>query len=349
LRNLNCFYMLVGMLHEAPATVLSSWVRVLVDAAEAEGIDTACLFDVSGFSLAALRDPNARLSIYDVTRLWHSATLLLGDPAFGLRVPSHIRHTTFHALSSLVFASATVGEALARAVRYRRVITDSGTLKLERSGGVACLRMIPSMAHSARAEAFRDSILALSFHMLRALVGKRFYLRKVSLYRAPTTDLHAHAKLFGASIERSSHDTLWFDAAWLDLSLPSRNPELVKYGEAAVREYLARLDSGSIVDRARDVIGEFQTGEISPELVAKKLGMSLRTLQRSLRERGSSYEKLLQDGRRELACTYLRDGRHSVTQTAYALGYESSSAFARAFKRWTGQLPSEYQQDLAKR
>jgi len=340
--------MLVGMFREVPATVLSSWVRVLVDAAEAEGLDIAYLFDVSGFSLSALSDPNARLSIYDVTRLWHSAALLAGDPAFGLRVPSHIRHTTFHALGSLVFASGTVAEALARVVRYRRVITDCGLLKLEKSGSQAWLRMVPSMPHSARAEAFRDSILALSFHMLRALIGKQFGLRKVSLCRASTTDVQPHAALFEAPVERASHDTLWFDAAWLDLPLPSSNPELVEYGETAVRAYLARLDSGSILDRARDAIGELQSGEVSPELVAKKLGMSLRTLQRSLRERGSSYEKLLQDGRRELACTYLRDGHHSVTQTAYALGYESSSAFARAFKRWTGQLPSEYQQDLTK-
>jgi AraC-like DNA-binding protein len=341
--------MLVSMLRQASATVLSSWVRVLLDAVEAEGHDVASLLEQSDFDPEALRDPNARHSIYDVARLWHSAALRVGDPAFGLRVPKYIRHTTFHALSSAVFASATVGEALGRAVRYRRVITDSGLLKLDRHAGIASLCMIPSMAHSGRAEAFRDSILALNFQLLRALIGPRFKLRKVTLYRAASTDLTPYAKLLGVPVERSSHDTLCFDAAWLDLELPSKNSELIHYSEAAVRDYLARLDSGSIVDRARDAIGECQSGELSPELVAKKLGMSLRTLQRSLRECGSSYEKLLRDGRRELACNYLRDGRHSVTQTAYALGYESSSAFARAFKRWTGQLPSEYQHNLAKR
>jgi AraC-like DNA-binding protein len=122
----------------------------------------------------------------------------------------------------------------------------------------------------------------------------------------------------------------------------------VRFNEAAVREYLGRLESGSIVDRTRDAMDDCDTEQLSPELVARKLGMSLRSLQRSLRERGSSYEKLLRDGRRDLACTYLSDGRHSITETAFALGYESSSAFARAFKRWTGQLPSEYQQGLSK-
>jgi AraC-like DNA-binding protein len=135
----------------------------------------------------------------------------------------------------------------------------------------------------------------------------------------------------------------------LDMELPTSNPDLVRHGEAAVLEYLSKLDSGSIVDRARDVIDECSTKQLTPEIVARKLGMSLRSLQRSLRECGSSYEKLVRDGRREVACAYLRDGRHSVTETAFALGYESSSAFARAFKRWTGQLPSEYQQSLSRR
>jgi AraC-like DNA-binding protein len=72
--------------------------------------------------------------------------------------------------------------------------------------------------------------------------------------------------------------------------------------------------------------------------------MSLRTLQRSLRAHASSYEQLLREVRRELACKYLEDNRYSVTEIAVVLGYDSQSAFARAFKRWTGLPPTEYQQ-----
>lgn len=333
----------------ASPSVVSSWVRVLVDAVEAETGAATGLLEAAGFAPDALRDPNARHSIYDVARLWHMASEQVGDPAFGLRVPTHVRHTTFHALGTAVFASSTVGEALGRVVRYRRVITDSGMLRLERNGAEACLRIIPHLAHTSRAEAFRDSIVSLSFLMLTALSGKPVRARRVTLNRATSTDLTAHEAFFGCAVTRASHDTVCFDAALLDLELPTSNPDLVRHAEAAVLEYLARLDSGSIVDRARDVIDECSNKTLTPEIVARKLGMSLRTLQRSLRECGSSYEKLVRDGRRELACTYLRDGRHSVTQTAFALGYESSSAFARAFKRWTGQLPSEYQHSLSRR
>jgi AraC-like DNA-binding protein len=76
--------------------------------------------------------------------------------------------------------------------------------------------------------------------------------------------------------------------------------------------------------------------------VARKLGVSLRSLQRSLREHGTSYEHLLRAVRQELACAYLREGRYTVSEVAFVLGYDNLSAFARAFKRWTGKQPSEY-------
>jgi len=331
----------------ASASVLSSWVSVLADAVESEGGARAGLLERAGFPGDALRDPNARHSVYDVARLWHMAALEMGDPAFSLRVPLHVRHTTFHALGSAVFASATVGDALGRVIRFRRVITDSGSLRLEHSGNRASLSIIPSLEPSQRAEAFRDSIVSLNFCMLRALVGARFEPRRLTLQRAAATDLTAYRQFFGCPVERGVHDALHFDASVLDLELPTGNPELVRHNELAVRAYLARLDSGSLVDRARDAIDDCVSDELSPERIARKLGMSLRSLQRGLRERGSSYERLVRSARLDLACSYLREGRHSVTETAFALGYESASAFSRAFKRWTGFLPTEYQHSLA--
>lgn len=279
------------------------------------------------------------------------AAELVGDPAFGLQVPHYTRQTTFHALGYAVYASPTLAEALDRVVRYCRVVTDSGMLQLEHSaGGVGevVLRIIPVAPSHGTADAFRDSVLALIVHMLRGLMGESFALRKVTLHRGLSRDFTPYQQFFACPVERGQADALQFDEQLLELSLPASNPELAHHNDAAVREYLARIDTGTIVDRTRAAIAEQATREVSPELIARKLGMSLRSLQRGLREHGSSYELLLRDVRREFACTYLRDGRYSVTEVAFVLGYDSLSAFARAFKRWTGKPPSEYQQSTFK-
>jgi AraC-like DNA-binding protein len=90
-------------------------------------------------------------------------------------------------------------------------------------------------------------------------------------------------------------------------------------------------------------IGELiREGHTSLTRLAKRLGSTPRTLQRQLKERQLDYKKLLDDIRRRLAINYLWDGTHTVTDIAFLLGYSETSAFNRAFKRWTGMTPRAY-------
>jgi AraC-like DNA-binding protein len=104
----------------------------------------------------------------------------------------------------------------------------------------------------------------------------------------------------------------------------------------------------TLAEQVRAVLIEQLAGEVSPALVAAALGMSGRSLQRRLKDFGTSYAELLEETRRELACAYLRSHTYSVTEIAFLLGFDDSSAFARAFRRWTGDTPSGFRsQSLA--
>src|SRR5690606_15263344 len=104
----------------------------------------------------------------------------------------------------------------------------------------------------------------------------------------------------------------------------------------------AGLGSSSLADRVRSVVSERLSGDFTPEGVAAGLGMSSRSLQRKLQELGTSYASILNETRRDLATRYLMDARYSVTEVAFLVGFEDASAFARAFRRWTGRSPSAY-------
>ena len=75
---------------------------------------------------------------------------------------------------------------------------------------------------------------------------------------------------------------------------------------------------------------------------ARRLGMSPRTLQRRLAEQHTTFAKLLDELRREIAEHELRTTRASVDEIAYITGYSEASTFERAFKRWTHKTPREY-------
>lgn len=74
-----------------------------------------------------------------------------------------------------------------------------------------------------------------------------------------------------------------------------------------------------------------------------KLGLSTRTLQRRLKEEGTSFQRTLDEVRTELARHYLKNSSMSGAEISFLLGFEDPNSFFRAFQRWTGKTPREAQ------
>jgi AraC-like DNA-binding protein len=85
-------------------------------------------------------------------------------------------------------------------------------------------------------------------------------------------------------------------------------------------------------------------GKAQRRTVARALGMSTRTFARRLDVEGTTYEDVVDEFRRSLALQYLKDPGMSLSQIAWLLGYEGSTSFNHAFKRWTGYSPSAVRQ-----
>ena len=83
-------------------------------------------------------------------------------------------------------------------------------------------------------------------------------------------------------------------------------------------------------------------GQVSQVRIAQSLHQSASTLQRRLRQEGTTYQQLLDETRQWMADAYLKDGRYSLAEIAFLLGFADQSNFNRAFKRWTGQTPGAY-------
>ena len=81
--------------------------------------------------------------------------------------------------------------------------------------------------------------------------------------------------------------------------------------------------------------------------IAESLGYSLPHLTTQVsRYTGRSLGQWVQEARMDLACLLLRTGDSTVSQVAERCGYGDRSQFRRAFKKRTGQAPSEFQQEV---
>jgi AraC-like DNA-binding protein len=76
--------------------------------------------------------------------------------------------------------------------------------------------------------------------------------------------------------------------------------------------------------------------------VATSLGIPSWTLRRKLRDENASFQDIVDDMRRDVALSYMRNTELSFGEISYLLGFSTPGAFQRAFKRWTDSTPGEF-------
>jgi AraC-like DNA-binding protein len=97
-------------------------------------------------------------------------------------------------------------------------------------------------------------------------------------------------------------------------------------------------------DQVRQLIREgLPAGLARIETICRKLGSSERTVQRKLREEGTSYKEIFKETQRDLSKFYLQKPEMAICEVSYLVGFSQTSAFHRAFRRWTGLTPKEFQ------
>lgn len=89
-------------------------------------------------------------------------------------------------------------------------------------------------------------------------------------------------------------------------------------------------------------------GDVSTELVAKRLALSKRSLQRRLTEEGTNFKTLLVETRQQLAEYYLTQTDFSMSEISYLIGFTDSPSFFRAYKDWTGNTPKAARNKLSR-
>lgn len=130
-----------------------------------------------------------------------------------------------------------------------------------------------------------------------------------------------------------------FNAETIKAILPGSNDELAHINEKLFYQRLhTSLESNVALQVKVILLNHLPRGEYSTGFIAGQLNMNVRTLQYQLGKEGTSFKKLLEATRHELAISYLRQNK-TVTETAHLLGYTDTSNFCRAFKNWTGQSP----------
>jgi len=144
---------------------------------------------------------------------------------------------------------------------------------------------------------------------------------------------------FGSDIDEVSYQQPFKDTPVVDAD-PYLNSLLVNYCEEALAN--RRVGSGAWRLKVENAIAPLLPhGRAELAEVAQRLGMSQRTLARRLASEGQTFGDILNGLRFDLAKRYLRENDLQISKVAWLLGYQETSAFYHAFKRWAGKTPMQ--------
>lgn len=329
---------------KAPPSIAATSTRAMIRAAGARGIETADLLEEAGLTLESLEDPDARIPGPTVLALWNALRERTADPALQLTAPTALRFGEYRLIDYLVAASATVGDAMLRFVRFFALIADAVTLWIERDEDGYAVNL--AMAGGGPVPpVYVDYVFAALVGRIRMRIRPDLQVLRVEL-RQPEPPVSAcYAEVFCAPVQfGATADRLFFSNAEWESPTVTADAALAEVLEEHARILAGRIPPAAAGFRAevQNTIASVLPDGGSAEDVANALHVSVRTLQRKLIATGTTFSELFDAVRGKLAEEYLADPAVSIAEVAFLLGFSEQSSFNRAFRRWTGETPGRW-------
>lgn len=324
------------------------FVHSLIDAIRSHGQDPSPLLEQYALDAARLAQAGARLSIPRYMRLGHGAIQLTGDPALGLRM-GRLSRLSQAGLAGVTAAQApNVREAARCLTRFEALYGSNyrGQSSFHEDANGAWLRFYSISPYNAYNRFVVDSIISGWLQQLSSVAAQTIHAEQIDIeFERP--EYHDAYAVFGpAPIQFGvEQNQLRLSQASLGLRNPEHCPSTWRHLLQLCERELEQLTrTRSLRERIIQMLGPLLNGGREPDLeeVATRLKLPTWTLRRKLAEEGTQFRAILNDTRRDLAMTYIRDTELAFGEIAYLLGFASAEAFQRAFKRWNGQTPGEF-------
>ncbi len=324
---------------------LTSWALLIWKLLQQEQIDAAAIFRKAGLNPALLGDHNARYPVAGMYRLWCAAQAATSDNALGFHVGKEWSSTSFNALGFAWLASGSLKEGFYRLQRYSKLVNNALVTQFYRSENNYYFKFDtaedPALIHPCA----RDAWLTAIIKMARLLYGESFTPVEVLLSGDCFDDTGALENYVRCPlVYQQALNHIAIDLHSCEQQLPTADPEFALLSDQLAMSRLNQIDN-TLTNQVRQIIHqELPNGDLSETMVADKLHMSSRSLQRKLNDEQTNYHLLLTDVRKTLAQTYIRSTQLSLNEIAYLLGFNNQANFTRAFKSWFALSPSQYRQ-----
>lgn len=332
--------------HRKRATIVPSMARSLLGLFEEKGQSPDRLCRGLGFTYQDLCDHEVLLSYDQVRELVLRALKVSGDPALGLAVGSRQTPVSWGVPGLAMLTCETLGEAMSYGVAHQ---DEAGALvdHLMQERGRELHIEVLTRNFDLRIESFLiDDALSGAFSVARCLVGPSFRLLRVDLAQQRPANEAAYQRVYRCPVRFDAGcNRITLESHWLNARLPGYDRITCGLVQAQLNTLLTKpIGRHDLVEAVANRVRFGVDALPTQRDVASMVNVSDRTLRRRLGKQAVTYRSLRDGARFERAKDLLLNSDSTVAQIAEMVGYSDARAFRRAFKRWSGLLPTEFRE-----
>lgn len=322
--------------------VAASYVSPFLDFLGTVGVDLETMATTAGIDLSHIISEQRPLSLNDIFNLLRLAGRHL-NLTHGMSIGQSMNLAVHGMAGVSAMSQLTYGECLQSATRFCEKVFPPLNMEYFETEHHCGLRVYEVMSLTPYTHYFIEALMVNFYNILHFLLGRDNEPEYLA-FPYPTPEYHSEFKKYFSCPLRFNYTHAEFVVS---KSLAQRSLALANEKTAAVAEQnfmksVPPVNLNSVPTRLRQVLTQSNGTFPSLEEAAQQLGMSGRTLRRQLNALGTNFQNELDALRKEWAIDLLLNTDKCITDIALILGFCDSSAFSKAFKKWTGHSPREF-------
>ncbi|OLC94958.1 MAG: AraC family transcriptional regulator [Acidobacteria bacterium] len=309
------------------------------------GVRASAVLRRAGLPQGFIDQPRVLLNTEELFALWRAVGEVTPNPAIGLQLGTESKTERFHPIGLAALSSENLGAAIDQMARYKQLTCPEEILQ-EKDDEEWSIQFRWLLADEVEPPVLIECCFAWVLSTARHGTGTR-----LSPLRVEFVQLRSHVKTierhFGCPVVCGApRNTIVFRASDAQRPFVTRNAELLGMLAPQFEEDLKQQSGNeNFAKRVRGAVQQKLTGRRPTiEDIADALHVSSRTLQRRLQDEGSSFQRVLEEARHQLARHYLNNSVLELNEAAYLLGYEDANSFVRAFRTWEGVPPARWRE-----
>src|SRR5215472_5954064 len=307
------------------------------------GLSPEAVLRQAGLPTGLFKLERILVSTEEFFALYRGVAETSNDPAVGLKLGTEERVERYDPIKLAALSARSFRDAIERSARYKQLTCPEKIRLLER-GDECTIKFVWLLAHEQEPPLLVDVCFAWILTLGQRGTGRPLRPKRVEFQRALT-----HREMYEAHFRcpvkfKTKQNALTFNRSDIDLPFVTYNADLLATVAPQLEAELSeQLGQKTFSEQAKGILKQLLAGQC-PRIkdLARELHLSPRTLQRRLTEQSITFQRLLDEARRELARHYLRHSSRELNETAYLLGYEDANSFFRAFQHWEGTSPGQW-------